>query len=44
MTNATILESAVSSQQSAEVTEFDLRFVDDATYEFVGGGFIVSSL
>ncbi len=44
MTYATITEVSVSSQESAEVTSFDLQFVDDATCEFVGGGFIVSSL
>ena len=43
MTNA-ITEVFATVQESAEVTGFDLNFVDDATYEFVGGGFIVSSL
>ena len=44
MTNATINEVTISSQQAAEVTGFDLQFVDDAAYEFVGGGIMVSSL
>lgn len=44
MTNATITEVSEFSQVSAEITGFDLQFVDDAACEFVGGGFIVSSL
>lgn len=44
MNHATMNEFSISSNDVGEVGSLDLQFVEDASYEFVGGGMMISTL